>query len=157
MKSLTSHIRVYIYIYISLFCIFVLQTAEALQKALEKDKVYIKGVRIRKEPSSSTPKIPDRNGNVNPLTVDFAQSRVSDNSPGSFLGPSKSKGIRRTGYSVAVEDVPLHIPLTEVKEALSKYGEIAHSSRKKEGHGGYIANVEFKVNVFQAEVYNNCI
>ncbi|XP_024378442.1 uncharacterized protein [Physcomitrium patens] len=119
------------------------KTAEALQKALEKDKVYIKGVRIRKEPSSSTPKIPDRNGNVNPLTVDFAQSRVSDNSPGSFLGPSKSKGIRRTGYSVAVEDVPLHIPLTEVKEALSKYGEIAHSSRK-EGHGGYIANVEFK-------------
>lgn len=119
------------------------KTAEALQKALEMDKVYIKGVRIRKEPSSSAPKTPDRNGNSNPLAVDFSSLRGTEDNSGSFLGPAKSKG-KGTGYSVAVEGVPLHIPLAVVKKALSKYGEIALSSRKLVGQGDYAAHVEFK-------------
>lgn len=120
------------------------KTSEALQKALEKDKVYVKGVRIRKEPSSSTPKTADRNGNSNPLTIDFSSPRVgTEDNVGSFLGPLKSKG-KGTGYSIAVEGVPLHIPLTVVKRALSQYGEIALSSKKRVGQGDYTAHVEFK-------------
>lgn len=104
--------------------------------------MYIKGVRIRKEPSSSTPKTPDRNGK---FSSDVSSTRDTEGSSGSFLGPSKAKKIRGTGYTVAVEGVPLHIPLSEVKKALSKYGEITSSSRKQVGHGDCVANVEFKV------------
>jgi len=124
---------------------FVSQTSDALQKALEKEKVFIRGVRIRKEPSSSTPKATDRNGNFNPLTVGFSSLRDgAEDNLGSFLGPAKARG-KGTGHSVAVEGVPLHIPLTVVKKALSKYGEIALSSRKQVGQGDYTAHVEFKV------------
>lgn len=66
---------------------------------------------------------------------------------GSFFGLLKFKGIRWIGYLVVVEDVFLYIFLIEVKEVLLKYGEIVYLSRK-EGYGGYIVNVEFKVNVF---------
>lgn len=130
-----------IFTYLISFGFGLLQTSEALQKALEKEKVYIKGVRIRKEPSSSTPKALDRNGNLNPLAVDSPPPR----NPDSFLGPAEPKG-RGTGYSISVEGVPLHIPLTAVKKALSKYGEIALSSKKEVGEGDYAAHVEFKVN-----------
>ncbi|KAG0575191.1 hypothetical protein KC19_VG325500 [Ceratodon purpureus] len=118
------------------------KTAKALQKALEKDKVYIKGVRIRKEPSSSTPKTPDRNGKSS--LGDVPSTRNADDSSGSFLGPSRAKKIRGAGFTVAVEGVPLHIPLTEVQKALSKYGEITSSSRKEVGHGDHTAILEFK-------------
>ena len=115
--------------------------------------MYIKGVRIRKEPSSSSPKTLDRNGKYS--SVGVSSTRSIEDSSGSFLGPSRAKKIRGTGYTVAVEGVPLHISLTEVKKALSKYGEIASSSRKQVGHGDYTANVEFKVTplVVPVDVY----
>jgi hypothetical protein len=100
-------------------------------------------VRIRKEPSSSTPKTPDRNGKFS--SVDVSSTGSTEDSSGGFLGPSRAKKTRGSGYTVAVERVPLHIPLTEVKKALSKYGEILSSSRKQVGHGDYVASVEFKV------------
>lgn len=78
------------------------------------------------------------------MTVDFSSSRGTEENSGSFLGPAKGKG-KGTGYTVAVEGVPLHIPLTVVKKALSKFGEIALSSRKLVGQGDYAAHVEFKV------------
>lgn len=125
-------------------CVF--QTAEGLQNALDKDKVYIKGVRIQKEPSSSTPRSVDRSLNSNGWAVDFRSPKTTEQSSGSsFASVPKSEGFRGASFKVAVEGIPVSIPLSEVQRALSKYGEIILSDMKQDNFGAYCATLEFKV------------
>lgn len=125
-------------------CVF--QTAEGLQNALDKDKVYIKGVRIQKEPSSSTPRSVDRSLSSNGWAVDFRSPKTTEQSSGSsFASMPKSEGFRGASFKVAVEGIPVSIPLSEVQRALSKYGEIILSDMKQDNFGAYCATLEFKV------------
>lgn len=57
----------------------------------------------------------------------------------------KSEGFRGASFKVAVEGIPVSIPLSDVQRALSKYGEIILSDMKQDNFGAYCATLEFKV------------
>jgi hypothetical protein len=119
---------------------------EALEKALGKERVYIKGTRILTEPSTTLPrKSADEGQYSNAGTVESDILQTSKTVVDTRLNSSDVKEIRESGYKVAVMGIPMNIPLSEVQAALSKYGEIVLSDMKQENIGTYSANLEFQV------------
>lgn len=122
-----------------------LQTAQGLKNALEKDRVYIKGVRVQKEPSSSTRNTIDRVLPAGTWAGDLRTSRISGQSFSSSLNGSSIEPSKRIGYMVIVDGIPMHIPITEVQKILSKHGAIVQSEMRKDDSGAYSAYLEFEV------------
>lgn len=60
----------------------------------------------------------------------------------------KSESFRGASFKVAVEGIPVNIPLSDVQRTLSKYGEIVLSEMKQDNFGAYCATLEFKVTKF---------
>lgn len=127
------------------------KTIESLQKALAKDKVYIRGNRVLTEPSTTAPnnsssrKIADDSQISNLGSFESGTPQTSKKVFDTHLESSHGKAIRETGYKVAVMGIPMNVPLFEVQGALSKYGEIVLSDMKQESEGTYTANLEFEV------------
>lgn len=125
------------------------KTAEALQKALAKTRVYIRGSRVTTEPSTTTPhhlsnKSWDDSQNSSAGGVESTTSQGTEKVTGTYVDAPNVKAIRGSGYKVAVMGIPMNVPLSEVQSALSKYGEIVLSDMKQENIGTYSANLEFK-------------
>jgi hypothetical protein len=116
-----------------------------LKNALDKPKVYIRGVRIQKEPASST------RGKLDKALVVGAAPRsrpvlhLSEVRGGSSSGVFGSDFPKRNRYLVSVEGLPLDIPLLEVEKALSVYGEVLRCEIKHEESGACCAHMEFQV------------
>lgn len=125
---------------------FVLQTVEGLQKALDKENVYIKGTRIQKEPSSSARRVVEKSLRANGCATDLRSSAV-DSSTNS-LSTFKIDSTITSWCKVAVGGIPMHTSLLDVQRALSKYGEIILTTMKQDDSGSYTAYLEFKVTKF---------
>jgi len=125
------------------------KTPEGLKNALDKPKVYIRGVRIQKEPASST------RGKLDKALVVGAAPRsrpvlhLSEVRGGSSSGVFGSDFPKRNRYLVSVEGLPLDIPLLEVEKALSVYGEVLRCEIKHEESGACCAHMEFQTEYAQ--------
>lgn len=120
-----------------------LQTPEGLKNALDKPKVYIRGVRIQKEAASTTRGKLDKAILVG--TTQYHPLLISEVKTGSPSAASGSDLLRRSRNLVSVEGLPLHIPLLEVEKALSVYGEVIRSEIKHEESRVCCAHMEFQV------------
>lgn len=123
---------------------FVLQTIEGLQKALDKDNVYIQGTRIQKEPSSSARRVVEKSLRADGWATNL-RSLTRESSTSSFVGASKIDSTMTIGCKVAVGGIPMQRSLLEVQRALSKYGEIILTTMKQDDAGSYTAYLEFQV------------
>ena len=126
---------------------FFLQTVEGLQKALDKENVYIKGTRIQKEPSSSARRVVEKSLRANSWATDLRSSAM-ELSMNSLVGTSKIDSTITSGCKVAVGGIPMYTSLLDVQRALSKYGEIILTTMKQDDSGSYTAYLEFKVTKF---------
>jgi hypothetical protein len=119
------------------------KTPEGLKNALDKPKVYIRGVRIQKEASSTT------RGKLDKVilagTTQYRPLPISEVKTGSPSAASESDLLRRSRNLVSVQGLPLHIPLLEVEKALSVYGEVIRSEIKHEESRACCAHMEFQV------------
>ncbi len=120
-----------------------LQTPEGLKNALDKPKVYIRGVRIQKEAASTTRGKLDKAILVG--TTQYHPLPISEVKTGSPSAASGSDLLRRSQNLVSVQGLPLHIPLLEVEKALSVYGEVIRSEIKHEESRACCAHMEFQV------------
>ncbi|KAH8956198.1 hypothetical protein BDL97_07G028000 [Sphagnum fallax] len=118
------------------------KTPEGLKNALDKPKVYIRGVRIQKEASSTT------RGKLDKVilagTTQYRPLPISEVKTGSPSAASESDLLRRSRNLVSVQGLPLHIPLLEVEKALSVYGEVIRSEIKHEESRACCAHMEFQ-------------